>query len=233
MDLPGIYALANQEASLTSRSPAAFVQRQQPDLLPNVIDAANLSAPPPTRCNCGNFGPPMVVVPATKMDILQKRRITTTRPCSPNRLGCPWCRLSAHNAAGGGFQTADPAVYRSVPARPVRSTTATRLKPIWRVETLLAPITHYAVAAPRPLEEDMQDVTCGLVSRAAAANGVSRAHQGQDIDLQLADIATAISTRVQAGLSAEGQAHRGPERTADGGSPLDWVSPSSLFVRCT
>ncbi|WP_421197191.1 FeoB small GTPase domain-containing protein, partial [Aeromonas jandaei] len=42
MDLPGIYSLANQEASLDEQIASRYVQGHQPDLLLNVIDAANL-----------------------------------------------------------------------------------------------------------------------------------------------------------------------------------------------
>ena len=74
MDLPGIYALANQEASLDEQIASRFVQSQQPDLLLNVIDAANLERSSTSPCNCGNWACPWWWC-SNKMDLLEKRRI--------------------------------------------------------------------------------------------------------------------------------------------------------------
>ena len=96
VDLPGIYALANQEASLDEQIASRFVQRQQPDLLLNVIDAANLERSLYLTLQLRELGLPMVVV-LNKMDLLQKRRITIDEALLAKALGCPVVSLSAHN----------------------------------------------------------------------------------------------------------------------------------------
>ncbi|WP_412840042.1 FeoB small GTPase domain-containing protein, partial [Aeromonas dhakensis] len=96
MDLPGIYSLANQEGSLDEQIASRFVEGQQPDLLLNVIDAANLERSLYLTLQLRELGLPMVVV-LNKMDILQKRRITIDESKLAKTLGCPVVALSAHN----------------------------------------------------------------------------------------------------------------------------------------
>ena len=146
MDLPGIYALANQEASLDEQIASRFVQRQQPDLLLNVIDAANLERPHLTL-QLRELGLPMVVV-LNKMDLLQKRRITIDEALLAKALGCPWCRSRPTIASRWRPSKRDPPVYRSVPARPDARLRSAPRGDIAELETLLAPIICIAVAAP-------------------------------------------------------------------------------------
>jgi ferrous iron transport protein B len=134
VDLPGIYALANQEASLDEQIASRFVQRQQPDLLLNVIDAANLERSLYLTLQLRELGLPMVVV-LNKMDLLQKRRITIDEALLAKALGCPVVSLSAHNRQQVAAFKGDPPVYRPVPARPgARLRSAPRgTSPSWRL----------------------------------------------------------------------------------------------------
>ena len=190
MDLPGIYSLANQEASLDEQIASRFVQGQQPDLLLNVIDAANLERSLYLTLQLRELGLPMVVV-LNKMDLLQKRRITIDEGLLGQALGCPVVSLSAHNRQQvAAFKEQ---IHRFI-GQPQPALVLDYGQPleadIAELETLLAP--HHLSdrgRALRLLEEDiaMQE-TLAAGQQAAADNVVSRAHHAQDIDLQLADL---------------------------------------------
>ena len=190
VDLPGIYSLANQEASLDEQIASRFVQGQQPDLLLNVIDAANLERSLYLTLQLRELGLPMVVV-LNKMDLLQKRRITIDEGLLGQALGCPVVSLSAHNRqqVAAFKEQIHQFIGQPQPAlvldygQPLEADIA-------ELETLLAP--HHLSdrgRALRLLEEDvvMQE-TLAAGQQAAADNVVSRAHHAQDIDLQLADL---------------------------------------------
>ncbi|MGY3943020.1 Fe(2+) transporter permease subunit FeoB [Aeromonas tecta] len=190
MDLPGIYSLANQEASLDEQIASRFVEGQQPDLLLNVIDAANLERSLYLTLQLRELGLPMVVV-LNKMDILQKRRVTIDEALLSQALGCPVVSLSAHNrqqvAALKGqihqfIGQPQPALVLDY-GQPLEADIA-------ELETLLAP--HHLSARGRALrlleEDEAIQETLQPGQQAAASNLVSRAHNAQDIDLQLADL---------------------------------------------
>ena len=190
MDLPGIYSLANQEASLDEQIASRFVQGQQPDLLLNVIDAANLERSLYLTLQLRELGLPMVVV-LNKMDLLQKRRITIDEGLLGQALGCPVVSLSAHNRQQ--VVAFKEQIHRFI-GQPQPALVLDYGQPleadIAELETLLAP--HHLSdrgRALRLLEEDiaMQE-TLAAGQQAAAGNVVSRAHHAQDIDLQLADL---------------------------------------------
>ncbi|WP_421261162.1 Fe(2+) transporter permease subunit FeoB [Aeromonas jandaei] len=190
MDLPGIYSLANQEASLDEQIASRYVQGHQPDLLLNVIDAANLERSLYLTLQLRELGLPMVVV-LNKMDILKKRRVTINEGLLSQALGCPVVALSAHNRQQvAAFKSKIHGfIGKSQQALMLDYGTALE-KDLAELETLLAP--HHLTTrgrALRLLEEDaaMQE-TLLPGQQAAATNVVTRAHQGQDIDLQLADI---------------------------------------------
>ncbi|MBL0626360.1 Fe(2+) transporter permease subunit FeoB [Aeromonas jandaei] len=190
MDLPGIYSLANQEASLDEQIASRYVQGHQPDLLLNVIDAANLERSLYLTLQLRELGLPMVVV-LNKMDILKKRRVTINEGLLSQALGCPVVALSAHNRQQvAAFKSQIHGfIGKSQQALMLDYGTALE-KDLAELETLLAP--HHLTTrgrALRLLEEDaaMQE-TLLPGQQAAATNVVTRAHQGQDIDLQLADI---------------------------------------------
>ncbi|MFB2874818.1 Fe(2+) transporter permease subunit FeoB [Aeromonas jandaei] len=190
MDLPGIYSLANQEASLDEQIASRYVQGHQPDLLLNVIDAANLERSLYLTLQLRELGLPMIVV-LNKMDILKKRRVTINEGLLSQALGCPVVALSAHNRQQvAAFKSQIHGfIGKSQQALMLDYGTALE-KDLAELETLLAP--HHLTTrgrALRLLEEDaaMQE-TLLPGQQAAATNVVTRAHQGQDIDLQLADI---------------------------------------------
>ncbi|HGY5238580.1 TPA: Fe(2+) transporter permease subunit FeoB [Aeromonas salmonicida subsp. pectinolytica] len=190
MDLPGIYSLANQEGSLDEQIASRFVQGQQPDLLLNVIDAANLERSLYLTLQLRELGLPMVVV-LNKMDILQKRRVTIDETLLAKALGCPVVPLSAHNRqqVAAFKHQIQQFIGKPQPAL-ILDYGSTLEKDLTELETLLAP--HHLTArgrALRLLEEDeaMQE-TLQAGQQAAATNVVARAHHAQDIDLQLADI---------------------------------------------
>ncbi|MDM5064048.1 Fe(2+) transporter permease subunit FeoB [Aeromonas salmonicida] len=190
MDLPGIYSLANQEGSLDEQIASRFVQGQQPDLLLNVIDAANLERSLYLTLQLRELGLPMVVV-LNKMDILQKRRVTIDEALLAKALGCPVVPLSAHNRqqVAAFKHQIQQFIGKPQPAL-MLDYGSTLEKDLAELETLLAP--HHLTArgrALRLLEEDeaMQE-TLQAGQQAAATNVVARAHHAQDIDLQLADI---------------------------------------------
>lgn len=190
MDLPGIYALANQEASLDEQIASRFVQGQQPDLLLNVIDAANLERSLYLTLQLRELGLPMVVV-LNKMDLLQKRRVTIDEGLLSQALGCPVVSLSAHNRQQvAAFKAqihqfigqAQPALVLDY-GQPLEHDIA-------ELESLLAP--HHLASRGRALrlleEDDIMQETLLPGQQAAAGNLVKRAHHTQDIDLQLADL---------------------------------------------
>ncbi|GJC06749.1 Fe(2+) transporter permease subunit FeoB [Aeromonas hydrophila] len=190
MDLPGIYSLANQEGSLDEQIASRFVEGQQPDLLLNVIDAANLERSLYLTLQLRELGLPMVVV-LNKMDILQKRRITIDESKLAKTLGCPVVALSAHNRQQVAAFKNQIQQFIGQPQPALLLDYGSELeKDLAELETLLAP--HHLTTrgrALRLLEEDavMQE-TLLPGQQAAAANVVARAHHGQDVDLQLADI---------------------------------------------
>ena len=190
MDLPGIYSLANQEGSLDEQIASRFVQGQQPDLLLNVIDAANLERSLYLTLQLRELGLPMVVG-LNKMDILQKRRVTRDEALLAKALGCPVVPLSAHNRqqVAAFKHQIQQFIGKPQPAL-MLDYGSTLEKDLAELETLLGP--HHLTArgrALRLLEEDeaMQE-TLQAGQQAAATNVVARAHHAQDIDLQLADI---------------------------------------------
>ncbi|MBL0545237.1 Fe(2+) transporter permease subunit FeoB [Aeromonas jandaei] len=190
MDLPGIYSLANQEASLDEQIASRYVQGHQPDLLLNVIDAANLERSLYLTLQLRELGLPMVVV-LNKMDILKKRRVTINEGLLSQALGCPVVALSAHNRQQVAAFKSQIHGFIGNSQQALMLDYGTELeKDLAELETLLAP--HHLTTrgrALRLLEEDaaMQE-TLQPGQQAAATNVVTRAHQGQDIDLQLADI---------------------------------------------
>ncbi|MGY3859999.1 Fe(2+) transporter permease subunit FeoB [Aeromonas lacus] len=190
MDLPGIYSLANQEASLDEQIASRYVQGHQPDLLLNVIDVANLERSLYLTLQLRELGLPMVVV-LNKMDILKKRRVTINEGLLSQALGCPVVALSAHNRQQVAAFKSQIHGFIGKSQQALMLDYGTDLeKDLAELETLLAP--HHLTTrgrALRLLEEDaaMQE-TLLPGQQAAATNVVTRAHQGQDIDLQLADI---------------------------------------------
>ncbi|HAT06513.1 MAG TPA: ferrous iron transport protein B, partial [Aeromonas salmonicida] len=163
---------------------------QQPDLLLNVIDAANLERSLYLTLQLRELGLPMVVV-LNKMDILQKRRVTIDETLLAKALGCPVVPLSAHNRqqVAAFKHQIQQFIGKPQPAL-ILDYGSTLEKDLTELETLLAP--HHLTArgrALRLLEEDeaMQE-TLQAGQQAAATNVVARAHHAQDIDLQLADI---------------------------------------------
>ena len=190
MDLPGIYSLANQEGSLDEQIASRFVQGQQPDLLLNVIDAANLERSLYLTLQLRELGLPMVVV-LNKLDILQKRRIVIDESRLGKSLGCPVVALSAHNSKQVAAFKQQIQQFIGQPQQALRLDYGRDLEhDLAELETLLAP--HHLTPrgrALRLLEEDvvMQE-TLLPGQQAAATNVVARAHHAQDIDLQLADI---------------------------------------------
>lgn len=190
MDLPGIYSLANQEASLDEQIASRYVQGHQPDLLLNVIDATNLERSLYLTLQLRELGLPMVVV-LNKMDILKKRRVTINEGLLSQALGCPVVALSAHNRQQVAAFKSQIHGFIGKSQQALMLDYGTDLeKDLAELETLLAP--HHLTTrgrALRLLEEDaaMQE-TLLPGQQAAATNVVTRAHQGQDIDLQLADI---------------------------------------------
>ncbi|MFQ2192815.1 Fe(2+) transporter permease subunit FeoB [Aeromonas jandaei] len=190
MDLPGIYSLANQEASLDEQIASRYVQGHQPDLLLNVIDAANLERSLYLTLQLRELGLPMVVV-LNKMDILKKRRVTINEGLLSQALGCPVVALSAHNRQQvAAFKSQIHGLIGKSQQALMLDYGTDLEKDLAELETLLAP--HHLTTrgrALRLLEEDaaMQE-TLLPGQQAAATNVVTRAHQGQDIDLQLADI---------------------------------------------
>ncbi|MGL5498041.1 MAG: Fe(2+) transporter permease subunit FeoB [Aeromonas sobria] len=190
MDLPGIYSLASQDGSLDEQIASRFAQSQQPDLLLNVIDAANLERSLYLTLQLRELGLPMVVV-LNKLDILDKRRIVIDEEMLGKSLGCPVVALSAHNSKQVAAFKQQIQQFIGQPQAALQLDYGHDLeKDLAELETLLAP--HHLTPrgrALRLLEEDavMQE-TLLPGQHAAASNVVTRAHQGQDIDLQLADI---------------------------------------------
>ncbi|MGL5092595.1 MAG: Fe(2+) transporter permease subunit FeoB [Aeromonas sobria] len=190
MDLPGIYSLASQDGSLDEQIASRFAQSQQPDLLLNVIDAANLERSLYLTLQLRELGLPMVVV-LNKLDILHKRRIVIDEQMLGKSLGCPVVALSAHNSKQVAAFKQQIQQFIGQPQAALQLDYGHDLeKDLAELETLLAP--HHLTPrgrALRLLEEDavMQE-TLLPGQHAAASNVVTRAHQGQDIDLQLADI---------------------------------------------
>ncbi|TNI89431.1 Fe(2+) transporter permease subunit FeoB [Aeromonas sobria] len=190
MDLPGIYSLASQDGSLDEQIASRFAQSQQPDLLLNVIDAANLERSLYLTLQLRELGLPMVVV-LNKLDILDKRRIVIDEQMLGKSLGCPVVALSAHNSKQVAAFKQQIQQFIGQPQAALQLDYGHDLeKDLAELETLLAP--HHLTPrgrALRLLEEDavMQE-TLLPGQHAAASNVVTRAHQGQDIDLQLADI---------------------------------------------
>ena len=190
MDLPGIYSLAGEDGSLDEQIASRFALGQQPDLVLNVIDAANLERSLYLTLQLRELGLPMVVV-LNKMDILQKRREVIDEALLAEALGCPVVALCAHNRQ----QVAD--FKRRIPALTGQHQPALRLdygqpleQDLAELETLLAP--HHLSARGRALrlleEDEAMEETLLPGQGAAAANLVARAHQTQDVDLQLADV---------------------------------------------
>ncbi|MGL5030613.1 MAG: Fe(2+) transporter permease subunit FeoB [Aeromonas sp.] len=189
-DLPGIYSLANHDGSLDEQIASRFAQSQQPDLLINVIDAANLERSLYLTLQLRELGLPMVVV-LNKIDILQKRRVVIDEALLSQALGCPVVALSAHNRQQVAAFKNQIQQFIGQPQPALQLDYGHDLeKELAELESLLAP--HHLTTrgrALRLLEEDavMQE-TLQPGQQTAAANVVARAHQGQDIDLQLADI---------------------------------------------
>ncbi|WP_303845504.1 Fe(2+) transporter permease subunit FeoB [Aeromonas sobria] len=190
MDLPGIYSLASQDGSLDEQIASRFAQSQQPDLLLNVIDAANLERSLYLTLQLRELGLPMVVV-LNKLDILHKRRIVIDEQLLGKSLGCPVVALSAHNSKQVAAFKQQIQQFIGQPQAALQLDYGHDLeKDLAELETLLAP--HHLTPrgrALRLLEEDaVMEETLLPGQHAAASNVVTRAHQGQDIDLQLADI---------------------------------------------
>lgn len=147
-DLPGIYSLAAQDASLDEQIASRFVQGQRPDLLLNVIDAASLERSLYLTLQLRELGLPMLVV-LNKMDLLEKRRITVDETLLSARLGCPVVSLSAHNPGQVRALKARLDDFIGVPQTALHLDYGQGLEAdIAELESLLAPILWRAVAGP-------------------------------------------------------------------------------------
>ena len=86
VDLPGAYSMSpfTSEESITS----AYVQKERPDVLINIVDATNLSRSLFFTTQLMELGIP-VVVALNKSDINEKRETRIAAAALAAKLGCP------------------------------------------------------------------------------------------------------------------------------------------------
>ncbi len=97
VDLPGAYSISpfTSEESITS----AYVQKENPDVLINIVDATNLSRSLFFTTQLLELGVPMVVA-LNKSDINEKKETNIDVAVLSKRLGCPVVETVSTNAEG-------------------------------------------------------------------------------------------------------------------------------------
>lgn len=103
VDLPGVYSLsvAGGSVSLDERLARDFILTEQPDLVVNVVDAANLERNLYLTVQLLEMGAPLVLA-LNMMDVARSRRIAIDTQSLSKRLGCPVVALEAASGKGIG-----------------------------------------------------------------------------------------------------------------------------------
>ncbi len=104
VDLPGVYSLsvAGGSVSLDERLARDFILTEQPDLVVNVVDAANLERNLYLTVQLLEMGAPLVLA-LNMMDVARSRRIAIDTQSLSQRLGgCPVIELEAASGKGIG-----------------------------------------------------------------------------------------------------------------------------------
>lgn len=100
VDLPGVYSLSvSGSSSLDERIARDYIISEQPDLVVNVIDAANLERNLYLTVQLIEMGVPVVVV-LNMMDVVRARRLRIDTDLLSERLGCPVIETVAAEARG-------------------------------------------------------------------------------------------------------------------------------------
>lgn len=104
VDLPGVYSLsvvtgAGEAGSLDERLARDYILSEQPDLVINVIDAANLERNLYLTIQLLEMGQPLIVA-LNMMDVAKARQIRIDINALSERLGCPVVTLIASEDTG-------------------------------------------------------------------------------------------------------------------------------------
>ena len=103
VDLPGVYSLsvAGGSVSLDERLARDFILTERPDLVVNVVDAANMERNLYLTVQLLEMGAPLVLA-LNMMDVARSRRIAIDTQSLSRRLGCPVVELEAASGKGIG-----------------------------------------------------------------------------------------------------------------------------------
>ena len=109
VDLPGAYSMSpfTSEESITS----AYVQKERPDAIINIVDATNLSRSLFFTTQLMELGIP-VVVALNKSDINEKKETKIDAAALSAKLGCPVIETVSTSAAGSGLKEVVNAAVR-------------------------------------------------------------------------------------------------------------------------
>ena len=109
VDLPGAYSMSpfTSEESITS----AYVQKERPDAISNIVDATNLSRSLFFTTQLMELGIP-VVVALNKSDINEKKETKIDAAALSAKLGCPVIETVSTSAAGSGLKEVVNAAVR-------------------------------------------------------------------------------------------------------------------------
>jgi ferrous iron transport protein B len=127
VDLPGVYSLSpyTSEESITSE----FVRNENPDVIINIVDAANLSRSLFFTTQLLELGIPLVIA-LNKSDLLNKKGIQINARALAEKLGCPVVETISTAGVGLGELIAEAVkVYKAKQAELLETESSIAIKP--------------------------------------------------------------------------------------------------------
>ena len=205
VDLPGTYSLdkVDQDTPLDEAVTREFLQSAGPDLVVNILDAANLERNLYLTIELAELGRPMVVV-LNMMDVAKQQRLRIDLSALSTRLGCPVVGISA--ASGKGIDQLKDQIAQSCQQSSVPNLFVPYDAQLQEaIDTLAAQLPHQAQStiSARAMALDLLEgdqltkAQLGDEGQALAtqAEHLSQRH-GSELDLRIADARFGLANEI-------------------------------------